>query len=1072
MWAAAVSSVVSNAANPSGKLSLAQLEQRLRASKSIAEDDKGAGNTAAARTTEDSQSRGVSGATANASSVRGGPGSSTENGNGHKMSGRLGDHPTGEMPLGGHSTGRATGAGGVSGGSDGKGNGSLSGIKDNEAGQARAAGHEKGKMEQKKEEGMYDTVEQVAAIRAHLASSSNGVLATSSNGQTLLRQIPSGDTLDDFGKKLDITESHSNWHQDSHDSGFFSSLIQLIGEAVVGEDLVVSNAKHFDRLQWQRVETVEQPDGSSKKFVEAIAGSENKPRYRVTGEDSGCCIRIVVSSRHTEGEVYGRDTPIVTEPRRPSRVFDGTNRNTESSGFMTSVGSGRSVSKTLNQNRKTNKIRRRMGISAAANRADIPEMETLEDEDSGDSEGVEVVHDRTTIDFLASALSKHFLFTSVTIQTLEEVCKHMRFVQTPAGTNIIEQGQNGTSFYVVDSGEFKVVMKSEGREEVKVLNTLRRGQCFGESVLMTRNLKRMATVRAAVDCGSWVVHRRVYEEKVLAKSAGSSVEEFLKGVDIFYRLAPAVVRGIASRCESLDLSPGTTLFEQGEYSDDMYFVVKGTVAVIREGREVDTLSTRAAFGEGSILAGKSRRTAGVVTRTRCSLLKLPAAFMTKLLPLGLEEVLDEKLALQVLRSIPGFAKMTEQMLRDCGVTENKHLQDAVLRSITLEPGALVAEERKPADAIFIVKRGGLIVTSRKEQKLGTQPRLLSERAYFGTAAAVEDGTYHETAVAAEQLTQVLRLPATHVRMLRDACELATREERLKKVPIFSTPSAQPLLKNLAGDSSNATFEEGTVIVGDGNEREGENFFLIESGFANLYKVDPATRQMRFYHRLGEGDYFGERALYPVEGEQNVPETVVAISDVECIIVSKYSFDAHMGALRGPMLTELHAMSQRAREGSENGDANVRKHGKAGTLMALSRIEQKDLVVHRTLGIGRYGRVRLVQHNTTGKTYALKMMGRRAVVEAGQESHVRNEVTVMKRISHPFCTNLYATYVDSRYFYMLLEVTSGGELFRVMEQAPEVGLDGAAWGRRLPVSLTVGTVLRVCSALSTVQIFTF
>jgi hypothetical protein len=67
----------------------------------------------------------------------------------------------------------------------------------------------------------------------------------------------------------------------------------------------------------------------------------------------------------------------------------------------------------------------------------------------------------------------------------------------------------------------------------------------------------------------------------------------------------------------------------------------------------------------------------------------------------------------------------------------------------MEPGALVAEERKPADAIFIIKRGGLMVTTRRQQKLGTQPRLLSERAYFGTAAAIADGTYHETAVATE-----------------------------------------------------------------------------------------------------------------------------------------------------------------------------------------------------------------------------------------------------------------------------------------------------------------------------------
>jgi hypothetical protein len=152
-----------------------------------------------------------------------------------------------------------------------------------------------------------DTAQQVAAIRAHLASSSKGTPPPPSSGvqpRSGLRQIPSGHSLDEFADErrdefdderdeeppldrtasLDFTRALRDDHA-SHDPGFFSSLIQLIGEAVVGEELVVNNVENFDRLQWQRVEAVEQADGSSKKFVEAIAGSENKARYRVARED-------------------------------------------------------------------------------------------------------------------------------------------------------------------------------------------------------------------------------------------------------------------------------------------------------------------------------------------------------------------------------------------------------------------------------------------------------------------------------------------------------------------------------------------------------------------------------------------------------------------------------------------------------------------------------------------------------------------------------------------------------------------------------------------------------------------
>jgi CRP-like cAMP-binding protein len=700
-------------------------------------------------------------------------------------------------------------------------------------------------------------------------------------------------------------------------------MIQLVGEAMIGEELRVNNVNEFDRLQWQRTETVEQADGSSKKFVEVIVGSNNEATYRVVPADEGCCIRVVVSSKTTRDEVYGRDTPIVTVSRKMFNRHDMESPSMKklSLDLLTSGGDGRRASRK--DNRSTKKIRRRMGISM------VDDVVLTKAHD--DFDGVEIAHTQTQIDFMSDALSEHFLFTSVTSDTMEKVCKRMKYLQISAGSNIIAQGQNGASFYVVDYGEFEVVMTAEGCDKVKVINTLRSGCCFGESVLMTGSMKRNATVRAVVDCGAWVMHCSIYEEQVLANGAGSPVEEFLKGVNIFYRLTPAVVRSIATKCASIELPANTVIFQQGDRSDDMYFVFKGKVAVIGEdGQELATLKTRDVFGEGAILAGKNRRTATVVTRTVTLLLKLSATIVVKLFPLGLEQMLEQMLVLQVLKTIPGFSQLTEQMLRDCaGVKKGKHLQDVVLRSITVGSGTLVAEEHKPAEAIFIIKRGGLLLTTHRQQKLGMQPHTLSERDHFGSLGACADGNYHKTAVATEENTQVLRLPATHMRMLRDACTVADREELLRRVPLFSTPSARPLLKSLAADSSTATFDEGTAIVGArvGNgqveSNDGDNFYLIQSGFASMYKMDPSTRKMRFSARLGVGDYFGEHVLLEPIAQlstgqdvgMSTSETVVTNTEVECIILSKSSVDVHMGALRGSMLAELSVMMEGGKVGA-------------------------------------------------------------------------------------------------------------------------------------------------------------
>ena len=50
-------------------------------------------------------------------------------------------------------------------------------------------------------------------------------------------------------------------------------------------------------------------------------------------------------------------------------------------------------------------------------------------------------------------------------------------------------------------------MRAEGgsfdASPARVVDTLRRGQCFGDSILMTSSSIRIATVRAEMDSGAW-----------------------------------------------------------------------------------------------------------------------------------------------------------------------------------------------------------------------------------------------------------------------------------------------------------------------------------------------------------------------------------------------------------------------------------------------------------------------------------------------------------------------------------------------------------------------------------------
>jgi len=111
---------------------------------------------------------------------------------------------------------------------------------------------------------------------------------------------------------------------------------------------------------------------------------------------------------------------------------------------------------------------------------------------------------------------------------------------------------------------------------------------------------------------------------------------------------------------------------------------------------------------------------------------------------------------------------------------------------------------------------------------------------------------------------------------------------------------------------------------------------------------------------------------------------------------------------------------------------------------MKRYELKDLEIKKTLGIGAFGRIRLVKlksHTSNEKvqTFALKCLSKKSIVENGLQDHVLNEKNIMGELNHPFILKYYCSMQDDKYIYFLLEVLLGGELFKSLRaetQFPE------------------------------------
>lgn len=83
---------------------------------------------------------------------------------------------------------------------------------------------------------------------------------------------------------------------------------------------------------------------------------------------------------------------------------------------------------------------------------------------------------------------------------------------------------------------------------------------------------------------------------------------------------------------------------------------------------------------------------------------------------------------------------------------------------------------------------------------------------------------------------------------------------------------------------------------------------------------------------------------------------------------------------------------------------------------------------KTLGTGSFGRVMLVQHKSSSRYYAMKILDKQKVVKLKQVEHTLNEKRILQAITFPFLVNLEWHFKDNSNLYMVLEFVLGGEMF--------------------------------------------
>lgn len=233
---------------------------------------------------------------------------------------------------------------------------------------------------------------------------------------------------------------------------------------------------------------------------------------------------------------------------------------------------------------------------------------------------------------LSDVVKDILLFRSLDPEQMQEALDAMFEKTVAPGEHIIDQGDDGDNFYVIDKGSYNIFVDIDGKP--KVVGNYENAGFFGELALMY-NMPRAATIIASSAGTIWGLDRTTFR-RIVMKSAFEKRKKYealleavplLKSLDVYERM------NVADALQPRIFTDGTQIIKQGEAADVMYFVEEGRVriAVINKAdpnageKQVTIVEKGGYFGELALVTHQPRAaSAYAIGLVKCAVLDVQA----------------------------------------------------------------------------------------------------------------------------------------------------------------------------------------------------------------------------------------------------------------------------------------------------------------------------------------------------------------------------------------------------------------------------------------------------------------
>lgn len=581
------------------------------------------------------------------------------------------------------------------------------------------------------------------------------------------------------------------------------------------------------------------------------------------------------------------------------------------------------------------------------------------------------------IELINNALSKHFIFTSLSSENRLLMINAMKLYKMKANEVVFEQGSPGINFYIVATGKLSIYINSTKA------NVVGPGDSFGELALL-HDSPRSGSVYSIDQVTMWVLDRKTFRNSVNTINASNYIEnkKFIESVPLFSVLTPMQKDSLVASLSTLKFRKSDYIVKEADPGDLFYIILEGTVACMKNKIVIREMSKGEFFGEQSLLYN-TVRTASVVALTEVKCAAIGRNKLTAALGNQLQNIIYSNSKLIAFEKSVFLSRVSQ--------TSKKKILDKMKISTYKDGKIVIPAGSLKSNKLYIVLNG----------KLGTKKEIIAdvfesvgdEHINSNTNASYSKDIYAFgltvlAEITEEEFKSCLSTKVINSNISPEAISEFRNIQVLRTLPIEKFESLIACLKTVC-------FNDKDVIVQQSSP--GDGFYLISTGKADIVKDGVVVRTVTKH------DYFGERSML---FNDHRTASVIASGPVTCWYLTRADFNNILEeSLRKVLIDRIELQDD--------------------------SIELTDLTIVSLLSKGRFWKTFLVVDSVKHRLFTLKTMSRKQIVDNNIQENLTLERKILMSIDHVLILKLVKTFKDSKRVYFLTELVRGLDLFDVL-----------------------------------------